>query len=66
MSDINIDVNELITSLNGQVASYNLELAIAKLQISALQKEIRRLQETSVTQSSENFVTPEIKTKSKN
>ncbi len=40
---MNIDVNELIGVLNTQLANQNLELQVAKLQVSTLQKEIEEL-----------------------
>lgn len=43
MSAPNIDVNELIGLLNSQIAGQNLELHIAKLQVSGLQKEVEEL-----------------------
>lgn len=39
----NIDVNELIGVLNTQLANQNLELQIAKIQVSNLQKEVEEL-----------------------
>lgn len=43
MSSANIDVNELIGVLNAQIASQNLELHVARLQIAGLQKEVDEL-----------------------
>lgn len=40
---MNIDVNELIGILNTQLANQNLELQVAKLQVSRLQKEVDEL-----------------------
>lgn len=43
MSNTNIDVNELIGLLNAQIAGQNLELHVAKLQISNLTKQVEEL-----------------------
>lgn len=45
MTGINIDVNDLVESLNQQVASLNLELHIAKLHIQALEDTVKKLLE---------------------
>jgi len=38
MTEVNIDVSQLITVLNNQLAESNLQLQIAKLQVDALRK----------------------------
>lgn len=43
MSAKNIDVNELIGLLNAQIAAQNLELHIARLQVTQLEKEVNEL-----------------------
>jgi hypothetical protein len=42
-NELNIDMNELINALNSQIASYNLELNVAKLYIAKLEKTVNEL-----------------------
>ena len=44
MTEINIEVSDLIQSLNSQISSLNLDLHIARLQISTLENKIRELE----------------------
>lgn len=55
---MNIDVNELIGILNTQVANQNLELQVAKLQVSSLQKEVDELRKKLEKASVDNGVKP--------
>lgn len=65
----NIDVNELVNALNGQIATMNLELTVSKIQISNLQKMIAELQQQLHGKmqgaSTDDFVTPSAKSKTK-
>lgn len=45
-NNVNIDMNDLINALNGQISSYNLELNIAKLYIAKLEKNLKELNES--------------------
>lgn len=54
----NIDVNELIGILNTQLANQNLELQVAKLQVSTLQKEVDELKNKLEKVSTDNGVKP--------
>lgn len=45
-SGIDIDINELVHSLNSQVSTYNLELNIAKLYIAKLEGIVKELSES--------------------
>ena len=61
----NIDINELVNALNGQIATMNLELTVSKIQIANLQKMIVELQQKIEGVTSDDFVTPSTKSKSK-
>lgn len=61
----NIDINELVNALNSQIASMNLELTVSKIQIVNLQKMIVELQQKNEGVTSDDFVTPSTKNKSK-
>lgn len=54
MNEIDIEVGDLISALNAQIASYNLDLQIAKLQIATLQKRLDEMQKTHTGKSSAN------------
>lgn len=47
MTEINIEVNDLIKALSNQISSLNLDLHIARLQVSSLQNRIAELEENS-------------------
>lgn len=65
MTNNNIDVNELINALNGQVASMNLELTIARLQIAQLQKLFSEYANKTPGSNDDEFTTPPSRNKSK-
>lgn len=56
MSEIDIDVSDLVSALNSQIASYNLELQIAKLQIQSLKQKIEDLEDNSHAKSGSTYL----------
>jgi hypothetical protein len=65
MNNSSVDINELVNALNSQIASMNLELTIARIQVANLQKVVAELSQQTQQGNSDDFVTPPTRNKSK-